>query len=368
MRGGLEGTLRIGAIPTSLPVSTLVTTPFRERHPRMRIQVMSMNSRQIADGLVRGELDAGLTYLDNDPLPDVETLPLWHEHYLLLTAADGPLAGAVTVAWRCASTLRLCLLTPDMQHRRIVDAAFAAAGVQPDPAVETNSISTLIAHAGTGLPGITAHTWLYGHALAPGLRAIPLVDPVVEHTIGLVTSQRASGRSGHRRADGALHPARARRARAAGARRAGVKRKGGPGGRTLGLALGLMALTGALPMIIIALLTSGGSDPQPPPDAATVRAAQAAAAFPLYWAGESVAGLPLTAVTRDRGQVNVSYGTCTPAGGEGGCTAPVTIQTTSICARNPLILDLRPRSSSRVRGVPARDYGDYLSLEIDRPT
>ena len=145
-----------------------------------------------------------------------------------------------------------------------------------------------------------------------------------------------------------------------------AKRKPLIGGRTLGLALGLMALTGALPVIIIALLTSGGSDPPPPPDAATVRAAQDAADFPLYWAGESVAGLPLTSVTRDRGQVNVSYGACTPAGGEGGCPAPVTIQTTSICARNPLILDLRPRSSSRVRGVPARDYSDYLSLEIDR--
>ena len=140
---------------------------------------------------------------------------------------------------------------------------------------------------------------------------------------------------------------------------------GGLGGRTLGLALGLMALTGALPLIIIALLTSGGSDPQPPPDAATVRAAQAAAAFPIFWAGESVAGLPLTGVSRDGGQVNVQYGSCTPAGGEGGCALPVTIQTTSICARNPLILDLRPRASSRVRGVPARDYGDDLSLEID---
>ena len=144
-----------------------------------------------------------------------------------------------------------------------------------------------------------------------------------------------------------------------------MKRKGGPGGRTLGLALALMALTGALPLIIIALLTSGGGDPEPPPDAATVRAAQSAATFPIFWAGESVAGIPLTGVSRDRRQVNVSYGTCTPAGGEGGCAPPVTIQTTSICERNPLILDLRPRSSSRVRGVPARDYGDDLSLEID---
>lgn len=189
LRGGLEGTLRIGAIPTSLPVSTLVTTPFRERHPLMRIQVMSMSSRQIAEGLQRGELDAGLTYLDNEPLADVQTRALWREHYLLLIAADGPFAGAVTVTWRRASTLRLCLLSPDMQHRRIVDGAFAAAGVDPRPAVETNSISTLIAHARTGLPGITAHTWLFGDALDSGLRAIPLVDPVVEHTIGLVTAR-----------------------------------------------------------------------------------------------------------------------------------------------------------------------------------
>jgi DNA-binding transcriptional LysR family regulator len=189
LRGGMEGTLRIGAIPTSLPVSTLVTTPFRERHPRMRIQVMSMSSRQIADGLARGELDAGLTYLDNEPLADVETRPLWREHYLLLVGTEeGPFAGQVTATWRRASTLRLCLLTPDMQHRRIVDGAFAQAGVAPDPAIETNSISTLIAHARTGLPGITAHTWLFGNALPPGLRAIPLVDPVIEHTIGLVSS------------------------------------------------------------------------------------------------------------------------------------------------------------------------------------
>lgn len=68
LRGGLEGTLRIGAVPTSLPVSTLVTSRFRERHPRMRIQVMSMNSGQVADGLMAGELDADAT--DNARMSD----------------------------------------------------------------------------------------------------------------------------------------------------------------------------------------------------------------------------------------------------------------------------------------------------------
>ena len=59
LRGGLEGTLRIGAIPTSLPRSPLVTTRFRERHPRMRVRLMSMTSRQIAHGLEHGEIEAG---------------------------------------------------------------------------------------------------------------------------------------------------------------------------------------------------------------------------------------------------------------------------------------------------------------------
>ncbi|HWM09022.1 MAG TPA: LysR family transcriptional regulator [Solirubrobacteraceae bacterium] len=186
LRGGLEGTLRIGAIPTSLPLSPLVTARFRERHPRMRVRLTSMNSRQIAHGLEHGEIDAGLTYLDNEPLEHVDALALWRERYLLVAPA-GDALGA-TVSWAAAAELPLCLLSPDMQHRRIVDGAFAAAGATPRPAVESNSVSTLIAHARAGLPGVTAHTWLDANPLPEDLRAVPLVDPEIEHTIGLVTA------------------------------------------------------------------------------------------------------------------------------------------------------------------------------------
>ncbi len=186
LRGGLEGTLRIGAIPTSLPLSPRITGRFRERHPRMRVRLISMSSRQIAHGLEHGELEAGLTYLDNEPLARVDAVPLWTERYLLVTPADAPFGSVVS--WAEAAELPLCLLTSDMQHRRIVDGAFGAAGATPSPAVETNSVSTLVAHARAGLPGITAHTWLEANPIPDDLRAIPLVNPVIEHTIGLVTS------------------------------------------------------------------------------------------------------------------------------------------------------------------------------------
>ena len=147
-----------------------------------------MSSRQIAHGLEHGEIDAGLTYLDNEPLEHVDTIGLWHEHYLLVTAAGGELGSKSTVPWSVAAELPLCLLTPDMQHRRIVDGAFATAGATPEPAVETNSVSTLVAHARAGLPGITAQTWLETNPLPDDLRAIPLVEPEIDHTIGLVTA------------------------------------------------------------------------------------------------------------------------------------------------------------------------------------
>jgi hypothetical protein len=104
------------------------------------------------------------------------------------------------------------------------------------------------------------------------------------------------------------------------------------------------------------LVGCGGADAQRP-RMAQVRAAQRAAPYPLYWAGASVAALALTAISRNGDNVNFLYGTCEPSSEEGGCALPVDIQTTSICARNALILDIRPGPTRRVRGITGRVYG-----------
>lgn len=188
LRSGLAGTLRLGAIPTSLAATTLVTGRFRHHHPRMHVQLRSMTSREIAQGLAAGELDAGLTYLDNEPLPDVETMALWRETYLLVCPEHALPPHVQSIAWSAAAELPLCLLTEDMQHRRIVDEAFAAADVTPDAVVVTNSISTLVAHARSGLAAVIAQSWLRVHPLPEGLRAVPLTHPAIEHVVGLVTA------------------------------------------------------------------------------------------------------------------------------------------------------------------------------------
>jgi len=188
-REGLVGRLRLGAIPTALPMISALTVPFAVDHPRVTIAILSLTSIDIQSGLGDFSLDAGVTYLENEPLHGVLSLALYDERYVLLAPDGGAHGGAEHVRWADVAGERLGLLSPDMQNRRIVDAAFAAVGAEPRLAVETNSIATLYAHARDGLVGaVMAHTWLTLFPVPPGMRAIPLVEPEIEHTIGLVTT------------------------------------------------------------------------------------------------------------------------------------------------------------------------------------
>jgi DNA-binding transcriptional LysR family regulator len=191
LRGGLGGRLRIGAIPTALSSVSSLTTPLCARHPSVTVTVQSLSSMQIERGLDEFELDAGLTYLDWEPLVGVRALPLYRERYVLLTQADGPFAGARRVRWRDAAAAPLCLLTEDMQNRRIVNAIFREAGGGPRPGIETNSITALVAHVRDGRwSSVMARAWLHIFDVPADLRAIPLVAPETTRSIGLVWRDR----------------------------------------------------------------------------------------------------------------------------------------------------------------------------------
>ena len=91
LRHGLTGRLRIAAIPTALAMVAALTTPYRERHPNVQFTIWSRNSMEILELLENLEIDAGMTYLGNEPVGHVNTIPLYRERYRLLTSADAPL-------------------------------------------------------------------------------------------------------------------------------------------------------------------------------------------------------------------------------------------------------------------------------------
>ena len=117
----LSGHLTLAAVPTALPMAAELTIPFRAKHPGVRFTVLSKTSREILSMLDDFQIDAGLTYLDNEPLGDLQTVPLYRERYQLLTRAGGRYGEREKVTWADVARIPLCLLTPDMQNRRIID-------------------------------------------------------------------------------------------------------------------------------------------------------------------------------------------------------------------------------------------------------
>lgn len=190
-RHGLSGHVKIAVIPTALPMVARLTTPFREQHPGVRFTILSRTSIEILHLLENLEIDAGISYLDNEPLGQVRTVSLYDERYRLLTARDGPLGDRPEVAWAEVGSVPLCLLTPDMQNRRIIDQMLRNGGVDPEPTLVSNSTIVLATHVRTGrwssvLPPILADSI----GLSETVASIPIVAPDVAHSVGLVVPHR----------------------------------------------------------------------------------------------------------------------------------------------------------------------------------
>lgn len=195
VRAGLSGNLRIGVIPTAMPMVAGLTGPFTTKHPNVRVTLLSRTSAEILAGIESLDLDAGITYLDNEPLGRVAQVPLYHEFYRLLCAKDSPLADKESVTWAEVAEQPLCLLTGDMQNRRIVNQHLAEAGVlsgaRPVAQIESNSTIALTAHVMTGRwASVVPRELAMMFAGGGQLRAIPIVAPEVEHLVGLIAARR----------------------------------------------------------------------------------------------------------------------------------------------------------------------------------
>jgi len=187
------GALRIGVVPTAVPIAARFAARLQARHPGIAPVLLSLSSPEIEAGLEGLSLDLGLGYTDRLAQAGIRlgTLPQYAEHYFLVRratrASTGRLQFGQSLRWADAADLPLCLLTPDMHNRTLVDGAFASAGVTVVPVIETNSILTLALSVVAGdvcsvLPGA-----LVGAVRGYGeLEALPLADPQMLTPVGFM--------------------------------------------------------------------------------------------------------------------------------------------------------------------------------------
>lgn len=187
----LTGSLRIALSPVAMTITSLLTAPFAERYPGITITVLCKTMPEIERGLKDFQYDVGVTYLDGITLSGLRPYTLYDETYYLLVPKDHYLSDRTSIEWSEAGSLPLCLLTPNLHNRIILDRIFAKVGVTPQVVIETNCSLGLFAHMRTGnWLTIVPHSYFYLLGDWLFIRSIPIVNPETTATIGLVIHER----------------------------------------------------------------------------------------------------------------------------------------------------------------------------------
>ncbi len=187
------GKLTLGVVPSAEPIAARFAARLHALHPGIAPVVRSMSSQDIEAGLDNLTLDLGLGFTDRvrASAKALRTMAQYTEHYFLVRQAPSPgkqgLQFGPPITWKEAADLPLCLLTPEMHSRHIVDAAFDQAGVSVRPVLQTNSILSLAMSAIGGslcavMPGALVGV-VQSHS---ELQAQALKDPSVNTPIGFM--------------------------------------------------------------------------------------------------------------------------------------------------------------------------------------
>src|SRR6185503_17494191 len=118
-------------------------------------------------------------------------LPLYHERYVLVARRGHPATKKRSLTWKEAAAQRLCLLSEDMQNRRIINNVAASIGVQIEAGVVSNSFLAILSHLRYGdWASIVPHTFGRLFAGSKDLVAVDITEPSHTQSIGLVLSDR----------------------------------------------------------------------------------------------------------------------------------------------------------------------------------
>lgn len=188
-----RGRLRMGAVPTAVPILSRFAALLQARHPGIQPVVLSLSSLELETRLEDLSLDLALGYTDrmHQRAIKLQCWPQYVEYYFLVRRALEPHPDGLQmrgpVPWQTLAHLPLCLLTPEMHNRRIMDTAFAAAGIQVVPAIESNSIFSLVLSVVDGSVCSVLPGGLLGAVMTyRELEALPLIAPEVRTPIGFM--------------------------------------------------------------------------------------------------------------------------------------------------------------------------------------
>ncbi len=177
----------IGCLPTiahhHLP---RVLREFGARHPDMTVKIYDNSATEIAELVQNGTAEFGITIVSANRA-DLDIKALLKEPFVLVCPRDHPFASQKTVNWGELAGIPLVRISPQAGNRALIDDAL---GSRRDTLLwryEVQHVATAVSMVVAGLGLTVVPRLAIDIADTPGVAAVPLRNPGIVRTLGLLT-------------------------------------------------------------------------------------------------------------------------------------------------------------------------------------
>jgi DNA-binding transcriptional LysR family regulator len=186
-----RGEITIACVPTvGVQYLPRIIQQYSARHPGSRIRILDHASFRVAEAVLRREAEFGIT-LQGAHDPELVSVPLLKDRFVLVCRADHPLARKKRLAWRELQPHALIYSGLESGNRQLLDSALGANATQLKASYEVQRSSTAVGLVAEGVGVAVVPELAMQKGAYPDLRVIPLVDPVVSRNLVLMTRRNA---------------------------------------------------------------------------------------------------------------------------------------------------------------------------------
>lgn len=180
------GKIRLSSLPTV--VSRLLPDVLRryaQKYPKVGVQIFDGNHDFVVGQVRAGVAEFGISMEPGDD-EDISFEPLLTDVYVLAAAEDGPLGGADVITLEDLRSTKLIIGGRDSGNRLLLEVLLGREAVSLRWFYEVEHISCVMSLVQAGLGcAIVPSLSLSAHQTT-GVRAIPIVGPNIQRTVGIV--------------------------------------------------------------------------------------------------------------------------------------------------------------------------------------
>ena len=186
-----RGDVSIACVPTvGVQYLPRIMQEYSARYPNNRIKILDHASSAVADAVLRREAEFGIN-IAGAHHPELMTMPLLEDQYVLICHEDHPLAKRKRVAWKQLLPYPLIFAGQVSGNRALLDTALGANGLGLQSFYEVQRSSTAVGLVAERIAAAVVPRLAVQKGAYPNIRTIELVDPVVSRALVLVVRKTA---------------------------------------------------------------------------------------------------------------------------------------------------------------------------------